>query len=59
MCVSIGHSKSTSVININHDSLITISNHGVIGEHQWLSRSRTKSFTFNVDATVTKSTHHR
>ena len=59
MYVKIGHSQSSSVINVNHDSLITIGNRGVIGEHQWLSRSRAKSFTFNVDATVTKSNHHR
>ena len=57
--VKIGFSQTASVINLNHDSLITISNQGVIGEHQWLSRSRSKSFTFNVDATVTKSNHQR
>lgn len=59
MYVKIGHSQSTSMININHDALITISNQGVIGEHQWLPASRSKPFTFNLDATVRKSVHHR
>ena len=57
--VKTGHTQSTSMINLNHDSLITINDLGVIGEHQWLSRSRSKSFTFNVDATVTKSNRRR
>ena len=48
-----GQSQSASFINQgNHETLLTITNQGVVGVHQWLpySRSKSKPFTFNVDA---------